>query len=151
MNQNVPNQLIIRVTLLARPTELIGIGMNQSVSNFALLSDNQFQPFPNRDSDGLDAYARQPSVTLAASSSPGPEVARCAEEIFGSHNRGSAPNMVTSPSTTSRNYRYRVVYDYLLSDWYVCDCESATFERMGWVDTSEVLRKHCDFRVRSMM
>lgn len=132
------------MTLSARPSELMGvdstIGINQSLSNVALFSsDNQLHPFPDHDSDGFGAYTRQPSAT------PFPVVQSAdSEEIL-----GSASNTVTSPSPISRSYRYRVVYDNLLSDWYVCDCESAPFEIMGWVDASEVLRKHLEFR--SMM
>lgn len=136
------------MTLSARPSlELMGvdrtISINQSLSNVALFSsDNQLHPFPDHDSDGFDAYTRQPSAT------PFPVVQSAdSEEILGS---ASNTVTVTSPSpSTSRSYRYRVVYDSLHSDWYVCDCESAPFEIMGWVDASEVLRKHLEFR--SMM
>lgn len=119
------------MTLSAYPTELMDISMNQSVTNIALsFSGDQSNHFPDRYLYDFGAYARQPSVSAVP-------VVRNVEEIFGSHDSGSVSNTDTSPST-GRSYRYKVVYDYLVSDWYVCDCESATFERIGWVDTSEV-------------
>lgn len=108
----------------------MGIGMNQSVSNDALISDdNQLHHFPDKEHYALDAYARKPSTSAFP-------VVRSVEEIYGRHDSG---RMTNSPST-GRSYRYKVMYDHLVSDWYVCDCESATFEIIGWVDTSEMLR-----------
>lgn len=130
------------------------VSMSQpAVSNVALFSsDNQSQQSSGRENYGVDAYARKPS----AISFP---VVRNADETFGgrftlSNNGpgGSASNTIDSPGT-GRRYRYRVAYDSFFSEWYVFDCESATFERIGWVDTSEVWRQRCDVRsdVRSVM